>query len=338
MIVVDLFKKRTKLHGTSYRDRAIYKMQNRINRYAKYNPSYKEVEIDGNKRYINIYSTENKDTKHFACMPDEYIERGEIIKWYGTWMVTSTDADEDVYQSGIMKRCNYELKWMNKNADIITRPSILSFPYSSLIKDNKVYTTDKTKCQIFVSFDSETSMIRADDRFFISGSKDNHTVYRVDNVNDVENTFNGEGYIVLTMSQTMLNTDTDNTELRICDYYKIKDEAKHSGESESSGSNEQSEKYCKIESDVDYIIPEYVGTSIKAHFFNGELEVNDVKPHWNIESDNNELLNITYSDDKKEMTIETDSDEMLGKHVKITLSDDNNEYKNTSLSLLVRGM
>ena len=347
---MDLFRKRTKLHGRTMRERSIYKMQDRIKRHALENPSCKKVMVNGEERYLTIVSTENKDTKHFSCMPNEHIERGGIIEWYnierygvikqyGTWMVTSTDSDEDVYQKGIMKRCNYELKWMNENKEIITRPSIISFPYSSLIKENKVYTTDKTKCQIFIPFDKETAKIRADDRFFISAIEDKHTVYRVDNVNDVENTFNGEGYIVLTMSETMLNTETDNTELHICDYYKINSNTGHdeSQDKPDEGTNEK--KYSKIESDFDYIIPEYVGTNLKAHFFNGDDETsNNVTPLWKVESDNNESLSVTYSSDKKEMTISTDNEELLGKHVKVTLSDSEGIYEQCSLSLLVRGM
>lgn len=320
---MDNYRRRVRHEGNTLRERVLNRDRRMINRYAPNNPSYKEVFINGEAMDLIINSTENHDRKSFATMPGGHIDRGTILEWNGYWMVISTDYDEELYQRGIIKKCNYVLRWINEKREIIERNCIVSYPYYSSLDTDKLLSVNTTRSMVEIPFDEETKKIRMGDRFFISRNDDHPVPYSVENVNDVADVFNGFGYITLGLRQTQLDVDEDNTELLICNY-KAKDEDATSDA-----------RYCAIKSTPPYVVVGYQGTVLSPLFYDGGTLVNDVTPKWTINCDFVDDLTIARSGSN--YVISTEENSLLGRSFTISLTDENEEYDSDEILLTVRG-
>lgn len=315
---MDEYRNRVNFRGNSLRKRIVKRDQDMIVNHLPNNPSYKEVKYGDDYIYLSI-TTKNKltnDEKNFATLPNFHIDRGEIIEWNdGYWMVMSHDSDEEIYERGKLKRCNYDLQWLNENRDIITRRCIVDFPYAASVNRDYVVTINSTKCLIYIPFDDETKKITMGKRFFITRNADHPVPYSVENVNDVANVFHGHGYLVLSMKQDQLIVGVDNEDLLICDY-----------------KTKEIQEYSTLQSKIKVvpmgIIPEYKsGTKITAVFYRDEEEVDDVAPLWDIQCDFLNDLDISYSENNKVINIKTNNRDLLGRQVIISLTDENEEYE-----------
>lgn len=320
---MDSFRKRVKHEGATLRERILTRDRRMINRYAPDNPSYKEVFINGESINLIINSTENQDRKSFATMPGEHIDRGTILEWNGYWMVISTDYDEELYQKGIIKKCNYVLKWINEKREIIERNCIVTYPYYSSLDTDKLLSVNTTRSMVDIPFDEETKKIRMGDRFFISRNEDHPVPYSVENVNDVAEVFNGFGYITLGLRQTQLDVDEDNTDLFICNY-KAKEE-------DTISDN----RYCAIKATPSYLIVGYKGITLSPLFYSDGVLVNDVVPKWTINCDF--LSSLTINQSELDYVISTDENNLLGRSFTVSLIDENEEYLSDEVLITIRG-
>ena len=108
--------------GDTRRDRAIFETKRSIKKRSVRSPAYKTVLIDGEEQDVVITSSTEKYHKKINALPDESIHMGSIVEWNNShFLITDTDVEDEIYQSGDMYRCNVYLKWQNEKGEIVGR-------------------------------------------------------------------------------------------------------------------------------------------------------------------------------------------------------------------------
>ena len=198
-------------------------ISDRLRRTISSSLSYKTAQCNGQKIQIAIINTsDDMNVKKVFSMPGESLSHGSIINWKNSnWLVTDLDADNEIYSSGKMQRCNYYLKWINDSGNIIGRWCVVEDGTNYLTGETPgdIITTGASRVAITIGKDSETSQINRGRRFLIDDmdSKD-VLAYEVTKTNKMFNVFNGAGVFRFILSETDV-TDYDNKEKRIADYY-----------------------------------------------------------------------------------------------------------------------
>lgn len=315
-----VYKKRIGINGITRREREINNFKDKIIRYAKDNPSYKEVKINNVDDVLIVDSSTNLDTFSIKSTPDHNFYAGDIVDWENAkWLILTSRHDKEVYCKGMMQKCTYELKWQNKNRDIIKQPVIVSSgtgkvitSSSGKIEISNLVITGANERVVYISYNEESKKIKRLDRFFIDNDLETPLPYRVTGIDNVTNVYDGHGYIMLNLKEDTLHDD-DNISLMICDY-KEKDEEPI-----------KQEFYSQIVSDVDGIILGYKkGTRFSPSFYNDDILVDGIKPLWSVESIDNSKINIAYDND--DLIVSVLEKDMLGQSIKVSLSDVNNKY------------
>lgn len=228
----DLYNAQLTVKGSTRRERSIFETQRSINKRIVDSVAYKDVIIDGIPQQLSIVSGSKKCHKKIAAMPNECIYAGSIVEWNNAhFLITETDVEDEIYQSGDMYRCNVYLKWQNEKGEVITR-----YGYSSNSGRSAAGITDRDEMmelnQVFVvdlPCDEETVKIRRDKRFLIDVITDEPNAYIVTGRNvitgnwTVDDLSNAEfdkrdKVLTLFLSQTQLS-EKDNCELMIADYF-----------------------------------------------------------------------------------------------------------------------
>lgn len=214
--------------GASRRERDLSALQSKIIHHSPDSLSSSNVEINGVKQNVTIISTQSYESKTLISLPGETFHLGAIVWWQSApWMIVSLDMQDEVYTRATMTLCNYLLKWINKDGNIIERWCILEDKNnsgSSGIDDNEYLTVGDARIQVRLAKDEESRQITRDQRFLIddedvTGSGD-VVAYEVTKIYRAGNLYRGEGtyrYIL----QECNRTSRDNTELMIADYYDI---------------------------------------------------------------------------------------------------------------------
>lgn len=196
---------------------------NRLQRTITSSLSYQIAQYKGQDIQIAVINTaDDMNIKKVFSIPGEHLKHGSVIYWKGSnWLITDLDANDELYSSGKMQRCNYYLKWINESGNIIGRWCVVEDGTNYLTGETPgdIITTGASRVAITIGKDSETSQINRGRRFLIDDmdSKD-VLAYEVTKPNKMYNVFNGEGVFRFILSETDL-TDFDNTEKRIADYY-----------------------------------------------------------------------------------------------------------------------
>lgn len=96
-------------------------------RKLPYSLSYHTAIIDGEERQLAIINSDNLDIKTLCSLPGEDIRGGALVEWMDNrWLVTEKDANNEVYTRAKMQQCDYLLRWVNSDGQIIERWSIVS--------------------------------------------------------------------------------------------------------------------------------------------------------------------------------------------------------------------
>lgn len=227
MGVWDSYQSRLSMRGNTKRDVFLNRQKAYLSRKLPSSLSYHTVKINGVEQSLAIISSDNLNQKTLCSMPGEEITSGSLVHWNDNyWIVTETDADNEVYTKAIMLQCNHKLRWIAADGNIIERWCIVS--------DGTKYLTGET-----ISSYNENGMSLGDTRISVSLARDKYTVqlnrefrfliddedsnsvlaYRLTKPFKIGGVFNGNG--VMSFVMTEVNTeDDDNFELRIADYYK----------------------------------------------------------------------------------------------------------------------
>jgi len=225
--VWDSYQSRLSVRGATKREVRLNREHDYLHRKVPASLSYQKAIINGAEQEVAIINSDNLEQKTICSMPGDIILCGSLVEWMGNrWLVSETDANNEVYTKGIMLQCNHLLKWIADDGSVVERWSIVS--------DGTKYLTGET-----VSMYNENGMSLGDTRISVSLARDEYTVklgrdvrfliddeatdsvlaYRLTKPFKIGGVFNGHG--VMSFVLTEVNTeDDDNLELRIADYYK----------------------------------------------------------------------------------------------------------------------
>lgn len=219
------YNARSTLRGETSRDRAKYSLMNRLTNQIPSTLSYHNVDIDGEERNIVVLNSDNLNQKTLCSLPGEDIRHGAYVDWMDhKWIVTERDANSEIYTKCIMVQCNYLLRWINDNGEIIERWSVVEDGTRYLTGEFSdsflVATKGDSRIAVTLPKDLETISLDRDARFIIDDYAAPHPLaYRLTKPFKLGGSFDDNGVVIFVMTECNTEYD-DNTDLHIADYYK----------------------------------------------------------------------------------------------------------------------
>lgn len=226
MSVWDTYEKKIEAAGKTKRERTLNRTQSYLSQKLPNSLSWKEVLIDGVEQSVSVLNQKKDLTvKKICAMPGEPLRHGGIVDFANSkWLITELDADNEVYSTGLMRRCNYLLKWINTDGKIIEKWCVVEDGTKYLIGERAedMMSIGDARVAVTVGKDSDTVELGRGKRFLID-DMDSDTVlaYQITKPNKLYNIYNGNGVFRFILNEVEV-TDDDNTELRIADYYNWK--------------------------------------------------------------------------------------------------------------------
>ena len=187
--------------------------------------SYQEIVIDGVSQNVAIINTDNLDTKKIIAMPGEQVTHGSLVEWMkNIWLVTEKDANNEIYDLGVMQQCNYLLRWVDADSKQVMERWCV-------IEDGTKYLTGEYGDRDFIVTrgDSRIAMTITKDKYSLKFDRNSRFIiddygspsplaYRLTKPYKLGGRYSENG--VLRFVLTECNTeDDDNLELHIADYY-----------------------------------------------------------------------------------------------------------------------
>lgn len=179
-----------------------------------------DIELEIHK--IN-WNSSNITTQKFKSKIDNPVFRGEILYNYKqnlNWLCVDSRPIDYLYYSGILRQCDYELRWQDEKGSIINKWCCITTAsqYNSGEIEDKQVTIGYNQLLIYLPLDKDTIKLKSDKRFFIDSNKTNPKPYRLTRVDTVSMAYNGDGCVVFLCTECQYNPETDSIEEFICDY------------------------------------------------------------------------------------------------------------------------
>ena len=212
--------------GDSKRNSVLDHAQDRISRKILALMSYNTVKVDGKEKQVSVKDVaEDYATKKIFSMPGETLPHGRLIEWEDSmWLVTEVDAHHALYTEGVMRRCNYYLRWIDGDGNIIGRWCVVEDGTKYLIgeKTGDMMAIGDARIAITIGKDSDTNKLSRGRRFLVDDmDSDEVLAYQITKPNKLFNVYNGMGVFRFILNEVNL-TDDDNVDIRVADYYSWK--------------------------------------------------------------------------------------------------------------------
>lgn len=226
MGVWDTYEARLEVSGKTGRERVLNRTQNYILRKIEDSLSYHDVLINGVEQTITILDEpEDMALKKICSLPGDTIVHGGIVDYLESkWLITEVDINSEVYAKGMMQRCNYLLKWLNKEGNIVEKWCIVEDGTKYLIgeKSEDIMSVGDARIAITLGKDKDTNQLSRGKRFLVDDlDSEVPLAYQITKPNKLFNIYNNEGVFRFILNEVNV-TDNDNVELRIADYYSWK--------------------------------------------------------------------------------------------------------------------
>lgn len=222
----DTYLSRIGLRGDNKRQAQIVHQHRFLNSKMPSSLSYHTLLLDGVERQIAVINSDNLDQKTICTMPGEDLTHGGYVEWMDNhWLITEKDANNELYTRGIMKQCNYLLKWITEAGEIVERWCIVTDGTKYLTGEwgdnNFIITRGDSRISVIIARDRYTLQFNRENRFLIDDYDSKSVLaYRLTKPFKLGGSFNGSGVLNLVMQEC--NTeDTDNFDLHIANYYKF---------------------------------------------------------------------------------------------------------------------
>jgi len=103
------------------RNATLDRTHGRIARNIVSSLSYEIVKVNGEDKQVSVDDVTGDYTqKKVFSLPGESLPHGGLIEWEGSmWLVTEVDAHRTLYTKGLMRRCNYFLRWIDDGGNVI---------------------------------------------------------------------------------------------------------------------------------------------------------------------------------------------------------------------------
>ena len=185
--------------------------------------SCRQVQINGIDQTVCIVHTAEMDQKKIFSLPGEHLEHGGIVSFADNkWLITEMDADNIIYDRGIMQQCNHILRWIGRDGTLKEKWCYVADGTKYLIgeKTREFLTIGDARIAVTVGKDEDTIELARGLRFLIDDTdSDAVLAYQITKPNKMFNVFNGKGVFRFILNEVELTPD-DNKELRIADFSK----------------------------------------------------------------------------------------------------------------------
>lgn len=229
-------KKRIKHSGSTAREEMIIDGQNLLQEELEHDSSYSPtmyfwnsvLGCDDKPAKVRIfkrkYSSLNGNYQNFLTTYDNPIKIGEYLhdtKDDTYWLIYNSFNVNDVHYEGKMIQCNYLLRWQLSNGEIINR-------WANIVSASKYDVGETGNSTLVLSSNNYTILIGyCEEGFELEGKRvfidmkpvDPTKVFKITRSDDVlYNSGNMGSLLSFIADKTEFNPNTDNQELRICDY------------------------------------------------------------------------------------------------------------------------
>ncbi|WP_024348444.1 hypothetical protein, partial [Lacrimispora indolis] len=171
----------------------------------------------------NVSDTKLKSLERTILCPIGTLMAGMYVFFENSyWLVNGRPGTNKIYEKATLVLCTYLLKWQNTSGDFLERwvNIVTSSKYGIGESNSKVIVTSENNYIIQIPYDEETINLEGK-RVFIDKRKSPEKVFKITRDDDVLYDF-GDGYgslLNFICDKTEFNKETDNQELRICDYF-----------------------------------------------------------------------------------------------------------------------
>lgn len=225
MGVFDVYEARINAKGRTKRGAALQREKKYLRDHLPDNLSYQEAVVDGEARLVSIANSDNLNEKTIFSLPDEDLRHGALVEWMDNrWLITERDANTTIYTKCKMIQCNYLLKWINKDHQIIEQWSVVSdgTKYLTGEFEDKLFmaTRGDTRLSVILANTPESAKLDRQSRFLIDDPRAGDIIaYSLTKPLRMGWSYNGNGVFQFVL-QEVVTTDDDNLDLMIADYYK----------------------------------------------------------------------------------------------------------------------
>lgn len=312
---MDRYSARINLYGTTKRERELNLLKQSLEREIPTSLSHKNVLINGEPSQLVINTGTRPYYKEFESLPGQIINIGDYVDFANQkWLVTTADADDEVYIDGKLEQCNWLLKWQNKKGEIIERWAVImsASKYNDGTKSSPTIVLGSDQLSVVIPVDSESLKLKKSmsKKFFIDNDSDNPTAYELTGTGNVFDTYNGHGVTSWIVKECAYSPTADDLKYGVCDYI----EPTTPTEQTTPENPNQSPNYCKIEyKSLKVKIGGSARTYVGSYYDeNGNLS-NDIG-EWIITSDfdnkittfiDGNTIKISISEDYPELDMET---------------------------------
>ena len=171
----------------------------------------------------NTADTQAKSLERTILFPIGTVKAGQYIYFNDSyWLVTGYPGNNKIYEKVTVVLCQYLLRWQNQKGEIIERWISFTSAFNSEVGEqgNNTITIASGDYSFFVGRDDET-IILDEKRVFIDTNENLPVkVYKLTRNNDVSLHYYSHGSCLNFIAERdQLNTNRDNQELRLCDYF-----------------------------------------------------------------------------------------------------------------------
>lgn len=208
-------------------------MKNQINTDVSYSTDFylwefgvskKDMQNIPIKTFDEKYSPANGILLKFNTLIDNSIQIGDVL--YNAnkdiyWLCTESYNRDDILCVGKLVRCNYWLKWQDKNAKTYEYPvfEINSTQYNSGESGDKTITLGSSQHLVTITADENTILLDHNKRIFWDRNTVKPTVFKITQ-NDTTAMNYDKGLLKITIAEDEYNPDRDSIENWLCDYYE----------------------------------------------------------------------------------------------------------------------
>lgn len=172
----------------------------------------------------NTADTYLKSMERSILVPIGTLHSGDYIFFEDEyWIVDGRPGNNKVYEKATLKECQYKLRWQKSDGSIIERWANITSAskYDVGESGNNTIVLSSNNFTIIIPHD-EDGMTIDSKRVFIDSSNNPKKVFKITRNDDVLFIHGSHGgTLSLIADRTELNTATDRSDLRLCDYIDL---------------------------------------------------------------------------------------------------------------------
>ena len=326
----ELYKSKLYALGDTPHQRQITQAKDDFYREAIKNPAYHKALRNGVEQDFLITRSETPEKYKIVAFPDDELNVGDEIEVFGEhWIVYQVRVENTLQKNGIIWLCNHKFRWQNFSPTIIEKWGVLdSGVYSTTIKGEAEVRYKDKQFKIILPLDDETKKLYIDKRLAVDKVYDRFeneilNVYKITGYDSVGESFGAGGHLlILNIRSDEFNRETDNINELLCDYI--------SGDNNNEIPDGLLSCYIEGKNKI------RVGSKrIYTAYFETE-NIGSVVAKWDVIVPDN---SITYLTNDSTLTILIpDKEELIGKSIKIRLTDKDGAYSTDEITVDIVGL